>query len=144
MRTSGRYLAGLLFSAFILTFALGSAPEVANAQQPAPKGNKGFKATAKQAVDLGPEIEGMKGRELRMRLLTIEPGGYIGIHSHKDRPAVVYFLKGEDTVILEDGTSKVFRPGDTSVANKDTTHWHRNDGTVPVVLVAVDVFHNAK
>lgn len=49
-------------------------------------------------VDLGPEIEGMAGRQLRMRVLTIEPGGYIGLHSHEDRPAVVYFMQGTDEV----------------------------------------------
>jgi quercetin dioxygenase-like cupin family protein len=43
----------------------------------------------------------MQGRQLRMRILAIDPGGYIGIHSHKDRPAVVYFLKGTDTVTLK-------------------------------------------
>ena len=35
-------------------------------------------------VDLGPEIEGMAGRQLRMRKVTIEPGGVFGpIHDHK-------------------------------------------------------------
>jgi quercetin dioxygenase-like cupin family protein len=119
-------------------------PQVAISQQTVPKDNKGFQAVVKEVVDLGPEIDGMSGRELRMRVLTIQPGGYIGIHSHKDRPAVVYFLQGTDTVTLEDGTVKIFRPGDTSSANKGTTHWHRNDGNEPVVLIAVDVFHNAK
>jgi len=117
---------------------------LAAAQQTAPKGNEGFKAAVKQAVDLGPEIEGMEGRQLRMRVLTIEPGGHIGIHSHKDRPAVVYFLKGQDTVTFGDGTVKQFRPGETAFANHGTTHWHRNDGKEPVVLLAVDVFHNKK
>ena len=135
---------GILFAVpVVLAFALGG-QQAAYSQQPAPKGNKEFKATLKQAVDLGPEIEGMKGRQLRMRLLTIEPGGYIGIHSHKDRPSVVYFIQGTDTVTNEDGTVRVFHPGDTSTATKDTTHWHRNDGKEPVVLLAVDVFHNSK
>src|SRR6185437_3434243 len=62
----------------------------------APKGNKGFTASKTTVVELGPEIEGMAGRQLRMRMLTIEPGGYIGIHSHKDRPAVVYVMQGSD------------------------------------------------
>jgi quercetin dioxygenase-like cupin family protein len=133
------------FYLILLVFGLASSVGLqgADSQQTAPKDNKGFKAEVKQVVDLGPEIDGMNGRQLRMRLLTIEPGGYIGIHSHKDRPAVVYFLQGTDTVTLEDGTTKVFRPGDTSSANKDTTHWHRNDGKEPVVLIAVDVFHKA-
>jgi quercetin dioxygenase-like cupin family protein len=114
------------------------------AAQEAPKDNKGFTTTKTVAVDLGPEIEGMTGRQLRMRVLTIEPRGHIGLHSHKDRPAVVYFLQGTDTVISADGTSKTFHAGDTSPATKDTTHWHRNDGTDNVVLIAVDVFNTGK
>ena len=111
--------------------------------QTAPKDNKGFVAKVLQAVDLGPEI-GATGRELRMRTLTIEPGGYIGMHSHKDRPAVVYDLQGTDTVIAQDGSVKTLTPGQSSAATKDTTHWHRNDGKEPVVLLAIDVFHSTK
>jgi len=116
----------------------------ANAEGAAPKGNKLLKADLLQVVDLGPEFDGMQGRQLRLRMLTIEPGGYIGMHSHKDRPAVVYFIQGTDTVTFEDGTSKVFNAGDTTSANKDTKHWHRNDGKEPVVLVTTDVFNSAK
>ena len=105
----------------------------------APKDNKGFTTSKTVAVDLGSEIEGMTGRQLRMRVLTIEPGGHIGLHSHKDRPAVVYFLQGTDTVISADGASKTFHAGDTSSATKETTHWHRNDGKDNVVLIAVDI-----
>ena len=86
----------------------------------------------------------MTGRQLRMRVLTIEPGGHIGLHSHKDRPAVVYFLQGTDTVISADGTSKTFHAGDTSSATKETTHWHRNDGKDNVTLIAVDIFNTPK
>ena len=122
----------------------GTSALATGAQTAPPKDNKGFTAQVVQAIDLGPEIEGMAGRELRMRTLTIEPGGYIGLHSHKDRPAVVYDLKGTDTVIAEDGVVKKLTPGQSSTATKGTTHWHRNDGTEPVVLLAVDVFHSSK
>jgi hypothetical protein len=38
-------------------------------------------------VDLGPEIQGMEGRQLRMRMVTIEPGGVFGpVHDHNGRP----------------------------------------------------------
>jgi hypothetical protein len=41
-------------------------------------------------VGLGPEIEGMAGRHLRMRMVTIDPGGVFGpVHSHEDRPGIV-------------------------------------------------------
>jgi quercetin dioxygenase-like cupin family protein len=131
-------------TAAALAIALSFGGHVATAQDAAPKDNKGFKTAKSQIVDLGPEIDGMSGRELRMRVLTIEPGGHIGIHSHKDRPALVYFVQGTDTVISADGTSKTFHAGDMSTATKDTTHWHRNDGNDDVVLIAVDVFHPAK
>jgi quercetin dioxygenase-like cupin family protein len=126
---------GLLASALVL----GLGVQMANAED-VPKGNKGFTASKVTVVDLGPEIEGMAGRQLRMRVLTIEPGGHIGIHSHKDRPAVVYFMQGTDEVGLADGSKKIVHPGETSTATKDTTHYHRNVGKDNVVLIAVDVF----
>lgn len=113
----------------------------ANAEQTGPIGNKGFETTKSQVIDLGPEIAGMEGRQLRLRLLTIEPGGHIGVHSHKDRPAVVYSLQGIATVTSGDGTVKMFKPGDVGAATKDTVHWYRNDGTEPVVFIAVDILH---
>jgi quercetin dioxygenase-like cupin family protein len=112
--------------------------------QEAPKDNKGFTTLKSEVVDLGPEIAGMEGRQLRLRLLRIEPGGHIGVHSHKDRPAVVYFLTGADTVHSGDRTSKVFKPGDTGSANHATTHWHRNDGQEDVLFIAVDILNKQK
>ncbi|HET7597442.1 MAG TPA: cupin domain-containing protein [Burkholderiales bacterium] len=133
-----------MHASFAVLMLLSAAITHASYAADAPKENKGFKATKTTTVDLGPEIEGTSGRQLRLRLLTIEPGGHIALHSHKNRPAVVYFVKGVDTVISEDGTEKQFRPGDTSKATKDTTHWHRNDGKEVVELIAVDVFQPKK
>jgi quercetin dioxygenase-like cupin family protein len=124
-------------------FVLGCGAKIVSAEN-APNDDKGFTASKTTVVDLGPEIEGMAGRQLRLRLLTIEPGGHIRTHSHKNRPAVVYFLQGTDTVIQADGTSKTFHAGDTSTATKNTTHWHRNDGKDNVMLIAVDVFQPKK
>jgi quercetin dioxygenase-like cupin family protein len=139
MKRHTMLLAVSLFAGLMINGA-----QVVNSKQTAPTDNKEFKAAVKQAVDLGPEIDGMQGRQLRMRTLTIGPGGHIGIHSHKDRPAVIYLLQGTGTFTSEDGTEKILRTGDTSSSNKDTTHWVRNDGKEPVVILAVDVFHNMK
>ena len=58
-------------------------------EQDAP-GTKGVSVKLLTTVDLGPEIAGMAGRQLRMRLVTIEPGGVFGpIHDHKGRPGTV-------------------------------------------------------
>jgi hypothetical protein len=43
-------------------------------EQVAPE-TKGVTVKLLATVDLGPEIEGMAGRQLRMRMVTIEPGG---------------------------------------------------------------------
>ena len=59
---------------------------------------KGVAVKLLAAVDLGPEIEGMAGRRLRMRMVTIEPGGVFGpVHDHKGRPGTVYVLQGTIT-----------------------------------------------
>jgi quercetin dioxygenase-like cupin family protein len=133
----------IAYALLAVAIVMGWGANIAGAED-APKGNKGFTASKTTTVELGPEIDGMVGRQLRMRVLTIEPGGYIGIHSHKDRPAVVYFMQGTDEVGLADGTTKILHPGDTSTATKDTTHYHRNVGKDNVVLIAVDVFHPKK
>ena len=51
-----------------------------------------------RTVDLAREIEGMAGHQLRMRMVTIEPGGVFGpIHDHRGRPGTVYILQGTIT-----------------------------------------------
>ena len=59
---------------------------------------KGVTVELLASLDLGPEIEGMAGRQLRMRMVTIEPGGVFGpLHDHIDRPGMVYILQGTIT-----------------------------------------------
>ena len=66
-------------------------------EQVAPE-TKGVTVKLLATVDLGPEIEGMAGRQLRMRMVTFEPGGVFGpIHDHKGRPGTVYILQGTIT-----------------------------------------------
>lgn len=105
----------------------------------APKGNKGYTTPKTVVIDLGPEIEAMKGWQLRLRQLNIEPGGHIGIHSHKDRPAVVYFSQGTDTVTNEDGSAHTFKPGDSTAEGVKTVHWHQNVGNDTIVIFTADL-----
>ena len=59
---------------------------------------KGVAVTVLATVDLAAEIEGMAGRQLRMRMVTIEPGGVFGpTHDHVGRPGTVYVLQGTIT-----------------------------------------------
>jgi len=102
---------------------------------------KGVTVNQLAAVDLGPEIMGMDGRQLRMRIVTIEPGGVIGpIHNHIDRPGVVYILQGTITD-HRNGVARNYGPGPGWPEDKNTTHWLENKGTTLAVEISVDIFN---
>ena len=105
----------------------------------APKGNVGYTTPKTVVIDLGSEIEAMKGWQLRLRELKIVAGGHIGLHSHKDRPAVVLFTQGTDTVTNEDGSAKTFKAGDTTAEGVKTVHWHKNVGSDDVIIFTADL-----
>ncbi len=90
-------------------------------------------------VDLAGEIEGMEGRRLRMRLLTIEPGGVFGpVHDHKGRPGTVYILQGTITD-HRNGVATDYGLGVGWPEDRNTTHWLENRGTIPAVEISVDI-----
>ena len=101
---------------------------------------KGVTVKQLTSVDLGPEIEGMEGRQLRMRIVTIEPGGVIGpIHNHIDRPGIVYILQGTITD-HRNGVATEYGPGVGWPEDKSTTHWLENRGTTQAVEISIDIF----
>jgi quercetin dioxygenase-like cupin family protein len=107
-------------------------------QEPAHEA-KGVAVELLATVDLGREIEGLDGYHLRMRKVTIEPGGVFGpVHDHQGRPGAVYVLQGSITD-HRDGVATEYGPGPGWPEDGDTTHWLENRGTVPAVEVSVDV-----
>lgn len=107
-------------------------------QQALPE-TKGVTVNLLATLDLGPEIEGMAGRQLRMRMFTIEPGGVIGpIHDHKDRPGMVYILQGTITDHRND-VARDYGPGVGWPEDRNTTHWLENRGSTPAVEISVDI-----
>jgi quercetin dioxygenase-like cupin family protein len=90
-------------------------------------------------VDLAGEIEGMEGRQLRMRMVTIEPGGVFGpVHDHVGRPGIVYILQGTITD-HRGGVETAFGPGVGWPEDRDTIHWLENRGTERAVEISVDI-----
>ncbi|PKW27650.1 Cupin domain-containing protein [Phycicoccus duodecadis] len=90
-------------------------------------------------VDLGREIEGLAGYVLRMRRVTIAPGGVFGPeHDHVGRPGTVVVLQGVVTD-HRDGVSTDYGPGPGWPEDRDTRHWLENRGSVPAVEISVDV-----
>jgi len=108
--------------------------------QNAPTENKGVSISPPTALDLGAEIDGVAGRQLRMRVVTLEPGGVVGIHSHNGRPAVAYVLQGTLTEHVDGGGINERSEGESWTEGKAITHWAENKGGKPVVVIAVDVF----
>jgi quercetin dioxygenase-like cupin family protein len=100
---------------------------------------KGVTMKLLSSVDLGLEIEGMEGRQFRMRMFTFEPGAVFGpIHDHKDRPGLVYILQGTITD-HRNGVATDYGPGVGWPEDRDTLHWLENRGTTPAVEISVDI-----
>src|ERR1019366_756415 len=98
-------------------------------EQVAPE-TKGVTVKLLATVDLGPEIEGMERRQLRMRMVTIEPGGVFGpIHDHKGRTSTDH----------RNGVATDYGPGVGWPEDRNTTHWLDNRGTIPAVEISVDI-----
>ncbi len=131
-------LMGML-TASALAFGLG----LAVGQQTPPTENNGVAVKPVGLLELGPEIEGMAGRQLRFRVITLEPGGVFAVHNHKDRPTVEYLLKG-DVIEFRGETAKAYHDGDAVLSDRNTTHWWRNDGTTQAIFIAADIFHPPK
>ncbi len=100
---------------------------------------RGVSVKVLAVVDLGAEIEGMAGRQLRMRVVTMEPGAVFGpIHDHKDRPGTVYILQGAITD-HRNGVATEYGPGVGWPEDRNTTHWLENRGAIPAVEISVEI-----
>jgi len=107
----------------------------------APMMPQGVTDTVIASVDLGPEI-GVDGRQLRTRRLVVQPGGVVPLHSHKDRPALIYTLSGSITEYSSAcGAPIEHKAGDISREADGLSHYWVNHGNVPTVLLSSDVFH---
>src|SRR6266481_157830 len=90
-------LAGLLATAALPALA-GQCPADkigANALSKAPTAPIGITDTELAAIDLAKENVKLDQRRLRMRHMTIAPGGVVPLHDHSDRPALIMVNSGE-------------------------------------------------
>ena len=107
-------------------------------ERPVPETN-GVAMQLLATVDLAGEIEGMAGRQLRMRMVTMEPGAVFGpVHDHKGRPGIVYVLQGTITD-HRDGVATDYGPGVGWPEDRNTMHWLENRGTIPAVEISIDI-----
>ena len=110
-------------------------------QAPGPSMPVGVTDTVRASTDLAKEPAAVKGRQFRLRELGMQPGGIVPWHSHNERPAMIYIVSGE---VVEYASSCavpiVHRAGDVAPEKNGTSHWWKNTGSTPAVLISVDLF----
>ena len=95
------------------------------------------------SIDLSPKGDAFKGEALRLRKLVIQPGGIVPWHDHKARPANIYIVSGTVTEHRSNcEVPIVHKAGDTVAEFGNFSHWWKNTGNKPAVLLSADVFHS--
>ncbi len=97
------------------------------------------------SIDLAGENVKLDNRRLRLRQMTIMPGGIVPKHSHEDRPALIMVTSGE----VMEYSSKcavaiVHKAGDVAREALGTEHWWKNTGSKPVQLTIADIVNDKK
>lgn len=95
------------------------------------------------SVELGPEIK-VDGRSLRLRMLVVQPGGVVPLHSHVDRPALIMVASGTMTEYRSSCMVPITHTGgEVAQESGGISHWWKNNGDTVAVLYSADV-HNDK
>jgi quercetin dioxygenase-like cupin family protein len=105
----------------------------------------GVTDTELASIDLAKENVKLLERRLRMRQMTIAPGGVVPLHSHADRPALITIVKGEIYEYNSKCTVPILhKAGETAIESMGTMHWWKNTGTVAVELTIGDIVNDKK
>ena len=115
----------------------------ADATKPVTFGPKDVTDMVLSQIDLAGEKIALQGHLMRVRKLEIQPGGIVPWHSHADRPALIYVMSGE---IYEHASNCavpiLHKAGEVAKETHSTSHWWKNDGKTPVVLLSFDIQHD--
>ena len=116
-----------------------------NALANAPTAPVGVTDTELAAIDLAKENVKLNQRRLRLRHMTIAPGGIVPLHDHSDRPALIMLNSGE----VVENSSKCLVPilhkaGDIAREYLGTKHHWKNETAKPVELTIADIVNDKK
>lgn len=117
----------------------------ANALPNAPSAPVGVVDKELAAISLGQEKVKLPGRRLRLRAMTIEPGGVVPLHSHADRPALIMVNSGEIYEYSSKCTVPILhKAGEVAREFAGTKHHWKNEGKTPVNLTIADIVNDGK
>lgn len=93
------------------------------------------------SVDLQSELA-FADHDLRLRRLVVQPGGIVPLHSHAGRPALITVVSGSITEYNNVCTTGItHKAGDVAMETNAISHWWKNNGKVPAILLSADVKH---
>lgn len=136
----------LLGAAFFAATAVqaGECPKdkavTADGQKPGATSHKGVAEAVLAQIDLSKEKVAVAGHHFRLRKLDIEPGGEVAWHSHTDRPAIIYVVSGTVTEYASTcSVPIVHKAGEVARESVGLSHWWKNTGKTPAVLLSSDI-----
>jgi mannose-6-phosphate isomerase-like protein (cupin superfamily) len=89
-----------------------------------------------ESVGVGSNINSAQERRLRLRSLTLEPGGIAELHSLKDRPTVLHVIRG---TLISHPQGVVLRPGVGLTQDQGDNFWIENTGSEPAEFIWLPV-----
>ncbi len=106
-----------------------------------PSQPRGVTDTVLTRLDLGAEKVALRGHQLRLRRLVVQPGGEVPVHSHANRPALIYIESGEMTEFKNTcAVPIVHKAGQATPEDHRVVHWWRNTGRTQAVILSADLF----
>jgi quercetin dioxygenase-like cupin family protein len=91
-------------------------------------------------MSLAGEFAGTEGHMLRVREVTVLPGGQVAVHQHNSRPGAAYILEGELVEHRNDADEPVIRPaGAVALERTGTIHWWKNESSAKARVLVVDI-----
>lgn len=144
---------GLVCSSMLMAHEHGHDPVPAHEYQTAQslgmdgptKTEKVGPVTLLGAISLADDFPQMVGRDLRARVIVVQPGGVVAVHQHEQRPGVAYIIEGEITEHRSDESEPVLRrAGDAAFEKSGISHWWQNHSDTPTTALVVDIVPSDK
>jgi quercetin dioxygenase-like cupin family protein len=111
-------------------------------QKPGATAHKDVTDKVIASIELGEEAPRLKDHKFRLRRLVVQPGGEVAWHSHAERPAIIYIVSGTITEFASScAVPIVHKAGDVARETHVTSHWWKNMGKKPAVLLSADILH---
>ena len=106
---------------------------------------KGVTDTVLGSIEVSQEPARIADRKFRLRKLVVQPNGVVPWHSHGDRTAIIYIVEGSITEYASNcAVPIVHKAGETALETSVTSHWWKNTGRGPAVLLSADLLHDER